>query len=887
MVEAGGVVRWLSDCWRTTQSTLVCALLNSRLESVLASPLLPADFSVRSADNHLIVVLGTIALRGGVQARDLTIDIPWADNGDCDAAWQIRIEHVDVDVCQLAQNGTEPTSVSQVSVGANDDIFFAVDPPAAPSTAPTTSCLVRRQCAGWFETWFSSLHIVVTQVTLRCRALHCTLHGVECLPSSLTDRRKTVRVEALRVVLCGETIAAWQAAPNDGIVIDLSGDQTCVTVGVRSTVQAYVRSQQVQELREAFSGAFPHRNGSGSSVAACVNVSRVDLHLESTQLLLRNVTVRSDGCSVSRMDLVHSLGRVALHGSFHDLHWASYQGCIGRVALVYKRRRRPPRCLARTKGDHRSCAQITWSGTTRSVHVALHSPVRAQCDPETLAATCAVARSLIAQIEDLFPLDCSHLSEDTIATVQRDGKRCIARDQCDDECRDLEQSLLVRVSGAPDSWSTSDADNLYTVVQHAPETVDRIDDAVRLVRVVVGNVDFVLALGEPTRDHLRLAIQLDRVVYEHARVPSSPADMQALHVHSVVSATLRSIALHDHVAHSHWRKAFETNDMRIRCARKCRYARTGIVAWAWQTSLTGRADTEEHTLRLRLHQGTLDYGYAFVAATRRWLARLHRSATDVVPSSPSLTFERVDVARLRLVIDYKPRTDRALGRLIQSPDYVYVARALPVEEAVLHLRAVHLLHVPAETLGRDLMTTYVPNYEHVCRAYLAGVQPVRIVIRFARGAFDLVRLPVRAATRGDNAWQAFDAGMRTLTLELLEMGARAATITHKLLHAVEASDATAYSRQRNEPSNLGNGLWQAGGCVARGVSGAVAAVTSDPYRAYVDDGAWGLAAAAVCAVPRLVVRPVVGVTSALARMTQGAANELDPDRAERVADKYK
>lgn len=933
-----GFVGWLGAYWQSAQNRVVCALLNEKLGAALAAPLCADDLTVRSAtDGCLHVELETLALQRGIVAQRLAIQIPWAVDAKADPSsggsggdgvpaggWTIRAEQLHVDLLALlatttSANGSCSWQAPNSSGGgsAPTDVFFDGEP-----TSMGTTCIVRRQCNEWLTEWFAHVHVAIATVHLRVGdALRVQVDMLRAAPHT-ADEPATKRLWAHRIrLLHNDTaIGKWYHGDQDAILITV-GTTICLDLSLQRIDMRLPDAATVRALADAARRLDqPERSRPSSSLPPSlsliilqVHVARVSVALgRATMVVLSNIKAHYPGhtASIGRLDVSHMIRRkTGLRVVASNVEWTHGSGHVHQVHVVYDRHKRPSRLLLRSGG----MITLRWDAARRTCTVDNNNATWCGAlDPESAAVALHVARSMVDELDALFPLDLSHLPEDepaqapphAVPTTTNQPVRWIARSHVDEECRNLQQSILVYMADAVgDHPSGLACDTSYAIAADPPACVHAVPLARRAVRLVVTKVHGKIRCyrccsssrgisddggGGTSKEYVSVAIDVRRVVYDHARVPQEASDARQLQVHSVVEMVLQRLEVLDHVRHSHWRAVVSVaTPLRFRVARKCRYTRHGIGAWALQLRVD--ASSNPCTVRLRLHQATLDHVRAFVDTTRRYGQRLQRDNANVEIRAPGVqrTIERLDLSAIRLVVDYKPRTGHALGQLARTGDFVYLARAVPVEEAVLHLRAAHLLYVPAAQLGHELVRLYVPNYEHVYRAYLGGIQPVRIVVRFARGAFDVVRLPVHAAVRGGNVAAALDAGLRTFTVELLEMGARAALLAHKLLDHASGKPLALHNRRTPEPSTLGSGVWQAGGCMARGLSGAVAAVTTDPYRAYHDEGTWGLAAAAFCAVPRLVARPVLGVTAAVARIGQGAANELEPQRRERVADKFK
>jgi hypothetical protein len=86
---------------------------------------------------------------------------------------------------------------------------------------------------------------------------------------------------------------------------------------------------------------------------------------------------------------------------------------------------------------------------------------------------------------------------------------------------------------------------------------------------------------------------------------------------------------------------------------------------------------------------------------------------------------------------------------------------------------------------------------------------------------------------------------------------------------------------------VNEGVQQAVEQLRDGVLSGLRAVAVDPINAYQRDGAWAFLSSAVSGVPRLVLRPAMGVSSAIAKVTQGVRNQLEPERKREADHKWK
>ena len=200
-----------------------------------------------------------------------------------------------------------------------------------------------------------------------------------------------------------------------------------------------------------------------------------------------------------------------------------------------------------------------------------------------------------------------------------------------------------------------------------------------------------------------------------------------------------------------------------------------------------------------------------------------------------------------------------------------------------------------------MLKQYIPNWESVVNSYVQGVQPIHIALNLGTSVVDLFRVPLTEYYNGNNeiAVQAMHDGVRTVTVELLQLGTRTSVLTHKLLASadrlLQSRDEKQRERQKpkksmysDQPGTIGAGVQQSLKHLGRGVAGGVKAIAREPARAYKRGGTRSLLLAAARGIPRaLIIQPAMGITAAFARITQSATNSVDPSKKARSDEKYK
>lgn len=375
-----------------------------------------------------------------------------------------------------------------------------------------------------------------------------------------------------------------------------------------------------------------------------------------------------------------------------------------------------------------------------------------------------------------------------------------------------------------------------------------------------------------------------------------------------VNLSLTDLAVADRVEHSHYRYAlFFEDDVHIDYLCKTRFLPNAT------SSVSLRVNLGE-TVALCLH-----------CATVRFLTRVFHSWSDIgtaaTTTSPSTTtnntsqssrYERIDITPCRLVINYKPDTASTYSNIVEHGQFSYaLGSAVPIEDAVLHCEALEIVD-SEESLATLLKHNYLPQWDKVAASLCAGVQPLRIALNLGDAVIDLVRLPLKAAHRGDSIADASLYSLQSVAVEVLTLGSRIGTVGYKALggkrqqrrndidsrqqgfeeseqHASSSSTSSSTSSfSGSQPRNFRDGRRQAWRILRDNCASALFAVTSDPARTYTHHGSVALTALSVArGLPRLVTRPLAGVAGAVVKLSQGAKNKIDSKEKEKSDRKWR
>lgn len=307
-------------------------------------------------------------------------------------------------------------------------------------------------------------------------------------------------------------------------------------------------------------------------------------------------------------------------------------------------------------------------------------------------------------------------------------------------------------------------------------------------------------------------------------------------------------------------------------------------------------------MRAYVNQDSWDFLWQYLARDDTPIVTTTAAQSDPPPAPPLPTLlELLEVTPISIVVDYKPGIRAgSFSALMATGDYMYMLKMVPLEQASVELRHLRLRNVLAENWSSLALQRYFPNYDrsHLARL-LVGVQPLHVAFKLGAGAADLVRVPLAEYRRGGSVVAGLQSGVKTLTVEVLTLGSRVSSVAARLLGggsdtaALRASpggssdEQQRISRYANQPATMNEGVQQAVEQLRDGVLSGLRAVAVDPINAYQRDGAWAFLSSAVSGVPRLVLRPAMGVSSAIAKVTQGVRNQLEPERKREADHKWK
>lgn len=308
-------------------------------------------------------------------------------------------------------------------------------------------------------------------------------------------------------------------------------------------------------------------------------------------------------------------------------------------------------------------------------------------------------------------------------------------------------------------------------------------------------------------------------------------------------------------------------------------------------------------LRLHVDQDALDF-----------MSRFFEFKDDSAPMQTSMSeapfLQRVEVNSIRVKFDFKPkRVDYAGIRSGHTNEFM---NFFILEQADMILRHVIIYGVSGfDKLGKTLNDIWMPDVKgNQLPGVLAGLAPIRSLVNVGGGFRNLVAIPIREYRKDGRVVRSLQKGAvafaKTTTSELVKLGAKLAIGTQTVLQGAEeiltqpvrSSDVTSgwedavfeeelksqISAYADQPVGVVQGLRGGYASLERDLLTTKDAIIAMPGEILESGTAGGAARALLRGAPTIILRPAMGVSSAVGQTLMGATNSLDPGNRRRIED---
>ncbi|KAI9840580.1 MAG: autophagy- protein 2 [Sclerophora amabilis] len=304
-------------------------------------------------------------------------------------------------------------------------------------------------------------------------------------------------------------------------------------------------------------------------------------------------------------------------------------------------------------------------------------------------------------------------------------------------------------------------------------------------------------------------------------------------------------------------------------------------------------------LRLHVDQDALDF------MTRFFEFKDQDAPTGDAPSDGPF-FQRVEVNRVQIRLDYKPKAVDYAG--LRSGHTTEFMNFFILDQADMFLERVIIHGVSGmDKLSKTLNDTWMPDIKrNQLPNVLSGLAPVRSIVNVGGGVRDLVVIPMREYRKDGRIVRSIQKGAlafaKTTTSELAKLGAKLAIGTQTVLQGAEGflnkpeegvdagwedtgldeEEKKAISLYADQPIGVVQGLRGAYSSLGRDLLTARDAIIAVPGEILESGSAQGAAKAMAKRAPTVIFRPAIGASKAISQTLMGANNTLDPQHRRRI-----
>lgn len=291
-------------------------------------------------------------------------------------------------------------------------------------------------------------------------------------------------------------------------------------------------------------------------------------------------------------------------------------------------------------------------------------------------------------------------------------------------------------------------------------------------------------------------------------------------------------------------------------------------------------------IRLNFHQNTLMFLLLFFEVSLYTEpdpspASSSTPKTEASPSkAPDMYFQSFKLSEISLCVDYQP-TEVNYGRLAEKQVIEFV-NFIPLSGVEINLSNIDLRAVQGFNQLSERITEQIISDIYGTQAFrfLLGLMPVRSLYNVGSGAVDLFILPIQQYQKDGRVLRGIRQGITSfVTNASVESVSLGATTMSGINYVIEAatnflSGSSTPSTQQNISSapaaNLTEGLQRAYSDLSGNYEDAKFAVLAIPH----DDS--GATVGALRAVPRVILSPFAGITSAASNVLSGIEATFRP-----------